>query len=228
MCVYGNSKYTHSRNPSDTHRILDQSLNCACKQQTWQKWKCVFSFRLPFNCALVQARAHIQRLIQWEWVSNGLQCIALDGFPFYLNVMRTMPTKRVILIAAAAATTTTTASTATLNLSERLHLKAKIQSEKRRRKRKNAVEEISLYFSRREVNCVQLFHVVYSIFFLHSRCRSFGSLTLFADIVAVCFIKWQRRLHNGLYVTMREKKTGATKEISKREKRKMGSAESRI
>lgn len=55
-------------------------------------------------------------------------------------------------------------------------------------------------------------------FFLHSRCRSFGSLTLFADIVAVCFIKWQRRLHNGLYVTMREKKQEPPKRFQSEKK----------
>lgn len=87
--------------------------------------------------------------MEFEWVSERERialCIALDGFPFYFDIMRTMPTKRVILIATAAAATT-------LNLSERLHLKARIQSEKRWRERKNAVWEISLYFSRREVNC---------------------------------------------------------------------------
>lgn len=156
MCIWPSPYiYKHTDITSNTYRILDQSLNCAYKQQTWQKWKCVFSFRRSHwlrPCVSVSVHT-LNELISLMYTRNGVRvsererialCIALDGFPFYFDIMRTMPTKRVILIAAAATT---------LNLSERLHLKAKIQSEKRWRERKNAVWEISLYFSRREVNC---------------------------------------------------------------------------
>lgn len=82
----------------DTLRVLDQSLNCACKQQTWQKWKFIFSFRSHRHCGsawvcvcvCVHGGAHHIAIASIEC---ELFCVHSTGwFPIrWWYKMRTMP-----------------------------------------------------------------------------------------------------------------------------------------